>query len=290
MGCNNFGMRIDTEQTAKVVHAALDLGVTHFDTAEMYGEGRSEVFLGQALKGRRDEAVLATKFLPRSGETFSSGDLAARITESVEQSLRSLQTDRIDVYYQHYFDVDAPLDELLDTLDGLVTSGKVLHVALSNLHVGQLKSVMSAPRELPLRAVQIEWNVLNRAVEETLVPASASAGLGVVPYFPLAAGLLTGKYRGMKEYPADSRFGAIPYFAQVASEENLTRVENLAAVAERHGRTLSELAFGWLLAQGQVASVIAGATSPEQVTANAAAVGWDMTPAELAEVETALTV
>ncbi|MFB7210022.1 aldo/keto reductase [Streptomyces sp. NPDC056255] len=289
LGCNNFGMKLDAEGSRAVVAAALDAGITHFDTAEMYGEGKSEEFLGAALADRRDEAVIATKYLPRpQDEPWTPGVLATRIREACESSLRRLGTDRIDVYYQHYPDPEAPVEEVVETLDELVRAGKVLHVATSNVDAGQITGSRQVAEKLGLArftGVQAEWNLLSRDVEAGVVPAARAAGMGVVPYFPLASGLLTGKYAAGQPYPEGSRFALIPYFAQVATEENFRKVEQLTRFATDRGRSIIELAFGWLLAQGGVASVIAGATTPEQVAANAAAIGWELDAQELAAVQ-----
>jgi aryl-alcohol dehydrogenase-like predicted oxidoreductase len=281
LGCNNFGMKLDASASSEVVHAALDAGVTHFDTAEMYGQGRSEEFLGAALGGRRDEAFVATKFSPRpTDEPFLPGALARRIREACEGSLRRLGTDHVDLYYQHYPDPDAPLEELTTAMDELVAEGKVRHTGLSNVDAGQL----DASRDGYLVA-QVEWNLLQRDVEADLVPAAARRGIGIVPYFPLASGLLTGKYRKGEEFPEGSRLASMPYFAAVASDDNLDRVERLLAFAEREGHTLLELAVAWLLVQPDVVSVIGGATSPTQVAANAAAAGWALRPEQLDQIE-----
>ena len=284
LGCNNFGMRLDRETSVAVVRAALDAGVTHFDTAEMYGGGRSEEFLGEALGGDRDGVVIATKFVPRPrDEPYAPGALARRIREGCETSLRRLRTDRIDLYYQHYPDADAPLDEALGTLEELVSEGKVHHLASSNVtadlvHVAGRRVV----------GTQIEWSLLARGVEADVVPAAVDVGIGVVPYFPLASGMLTGKYRRDAAFPPGSRFDAMSYFASVATPENFDRVERLTAVAAERGHTLLELAIAWLLAHAPVASVICGATSPDQVAANAAAAGWELDDADLAAVDQAL--
>ncbi|MCI2417814.1 aldo/keto reductase [Saccharopolyspora sp. K220] len=291
LGCNNFGMKLDAEQTKAVVETAMEVGITHFDTAEMYGGGKSEEFLGAALGTRRDEVVLATKYLPRSEEPFRPGDLSRRITDAADGSLRRLGTDRIDVFYQHYPDPEAPLDELLDAFESLITSGKVLHAAISNVDAAQITATTAAAQArdgFPLRGVQVEWNLLARGVEDTIVPAAHAAGLGVVPYFPLASGLLTGKYSGRNDFPEGSRLATLPWFAQAATPENLAKVDSLSAVARRHERTIIELAFGWLLAQPDVTSVIAGATTPEQVNANVTSIGWSLTASELAEIDQAL--
>jgi len=284
LGCNNFGMAIDGRQAAAVVHAALDAGITHFDTAEMYGGGQSEEMLGAAVGSRRDEAVIATKFLPRPAEqAYEPGALAARIREGVEISLRRLGTDRIDLYYQHVPDADAPIDEALEALDGLVRAGKVVHIASSNVSADQIAAAASAAeaRGWPAFAgIQIHWNLLNRDVEDSVVPAAEVAGLGVVPYFPLASGLLTGKYRRGEPFPPGTRLARNERFAAGATDENFDRIEAYEAFAAERGHTLTELAVAWLLAQPVVASVIAGATTPEQVRANAAAASWVLSAEE----------
>ncbi|MDP9844601.1 aldo/keto reductase [Streptosporangium lutulentum] len=289
LGCNNFGRRIDAAASAAVVHAALDAGITHFDTAEMYGDGKSEEFLGAALGSRRDEVVIATKFLPRPKEQpYTPGVLAARIREAAEGSLRRLGTDRIDLYYQHYPDAEAPTEEALEALDELVRAGKVLHIASSNVSAEQIErsAVVSGDKGWPrFTGTQIEWSLLSRAVEESVVPAATAAGMGVIPYFPLASGLLTGKYRRDEAFPPGSRLATSgeQFAARFANEANFAKVEAYEAFAAEHGHTVTELAIGWLLAQPSVASVIAGATRPEQIGANAGSV-WTLSPAESAAV------
>jgi aryl-alcohol dehydrogenase-like predicted oxidoreductase len=278
LGCNNFGMAIDGAAADRVVHAALDAGITHFDTAEMYGGGHSEEMLGAALGARRDEALVATKFLPRpADEPWEPGRLAARIREGAEISLRRLGTDRIDLYYQHMPDPEAPVDEALEALDGLVRAGKVLHIASSNVTGEQIAAAASAAQargRAAFTGTQIHWNLLQRDVEVDAVPAAEAAGLGVVPYFPLASGLLTGKYRRGQPFPPGTRLARSERFAGGATDENFDRIEAYEAFAADRGHTITELAIAWLLAQPVVASVIAGATTPEQVGANAAAAAW----------------
>ncbi len=288
LGCNNFGMAIDRRQAAAVVHAALDAGVTHFDTAEMYGGGQSEEMLGAALGSRRDEAVIATKFLPRPAEQpYTPGALAARVREGAEISLRRLGTDRIDLYYQHGPDADAPIEEALEALDGLVRAGKALHVACSNYDADQIAAAAAIAETrgwAPFTGNQIHWNLLHRDVEADVVPAAEAAGLGVVPYFPLASGLLTGKYRRGEPFPAGTRLARSDRFASAVTDENFDRVEAYERFAAERGRTVGELAIAWLLAQPPAASVIAGATRPEQVAANAAAATWVLSAEEAAAV------
>ncbi len=288
LGCNNFGMKLDRDQALPVIQAALDAGITHFDTAEMYGRGHSEEFLGAGLGGRRDQVVIASKFLPRpKDQPYSPGVLRQRIFEGCEGSLRRLGTDRIDLYYQHYPDPDAPVEEALEALDDLVRQGKVLHVASSNVSAAQIgEAAKASEKQGGARFVgtQLEWSLLSRQVEDEVVPAARQAGLGIVPYFPLASGLLTGKYKRGEKWPAGSRLEAMPHFAAVATDENFDRVEELSRFAEGRGHQLLELAIAWLAAQDGVASVITGATSPEQVHANAAAAAWRLSSEDLAEL------
>ncbi|QFU92498.1 aldo/keto reductase [Amycolatopsis sp. YIM 10] len=289
LGCNNFGMKLDRDASAAVINAALEAGITHLDTAEMYGGGKSEEFIGATLGARRDEVVLATKFLPRpKDEPYSPGALRRRIIEGCEGSLRRLRTDRIDLYYQHYPDVEAPAEEALQALDELVQQGTILHIASSNVTAAQVETAAGIAESALLTrfcGTQIEWNLLSRAVELDVVPSAHANKVGIVPYFPLASGMLTGKYRRGQEYPRGSRFDAMSYFAdKVVSEENFARVEALTAFAQERGHTILELAVAWLAAQDGVASVITGATTPEQVRANAAAASWRLTAEELAAV------
>ncbi|MCK9932653.1 aldo/keto reductase [Frankia sp. Mgl5] len=286
LGCNNFGARLGAAESAAVVHAALDLGITHFDTAEMYGDGASEEFLGAALGSRRDAAVIATKVLPRPrGEAYTPGALRRRILEGCEGSLRRLGTDRIDVYYQHFPDAEAPLSEAMETFEELVRSGKVLSIACSNVSAEQIeaRAAFATERDVaPFVAAQIEWSLLRRAVEAEIVPAALKADMGIVPYFPLASGMLSGKYRAGEPFPAGSRLASSSYFAAMATEGNFAYLDALIAFATDRGHSVLELAIAWLAAQDGVASVIAGATSPEQVSANAAAAGWSLTEDDLA--------
>ena len=283
LGCNNFGMRVDEQATAKVVGAALDAGITHFDTAEMYGGGKSEEFLGRALGARRDEVTIATKFLLRPGdEPYTPGILRKRVLEGCDISLARLGTDRIDLYYQHYPGPHAPLDELLDAFTALKEAGKVLHVASSNVSAEQIDAAADAG--IGFVATQIEWNLLNRAVEDAVVPAARRHGMGIVPYFPLASGLLTGKYRRGEEFPEGTRLASNAYFASVATDDNFTAVERLQAWAEARGHTITELAVAWLAAQDGVGTVITGATKPEQIEANASGGAWHLTAQDLADL------
>lgn len=276
LGCNNFGGRLDAQATRAVVDAALDAGITLLDTADIYGDGGgSERHLGQALKGRRDQVVLATKFgfVGRDmeyGPAAGSRGGRAYVRRAVEESLRRLDTDHIDLYQLHSPDPATPVAETLTALTELVAEGKVRYIGHSNFSGWQLAEAAHVARETgaaPFVSAQNEWSLLQRSVERELVPAALHYGVGVLPYFPLANGLLTGKIRRGAPVPAGSRLeGRDGYL----TEGRLDVVEALAALAEKHGRSVLELAVGWLSAQPGCASVIAGATSPEQVRANAA--------------------
>ncbi len=278
LGCNTFGVTVDAAGAREVVAAALAAGVTHFDTAQSYGGGQSEELLGAALGRRRDEAFVATKVARRPpGEPWRPGLLARRIAESAETSLRRLGTDHVDLYYEHYRDPDAPLEEALEALDGLVRQGKARFVGCSNIPPAELRRVRPVAEAAGLAvpcAVQLEWSLLARGNEDDAVPAARDAGIGIVPYFPLASGLLTGKYRAGAPFPPGSRLARLPRFAGVATPENLAAVERLAAFAAERGHQVAELAVAWLLAQPGVASVITGATSPAQVQVNARGAAW----------------
>ncbi|MFD7627049.1 aldo/keto reductase [Streptomyces sp. NPDC059851] len=291
LGCNNFGGRLDARATRSVVDAALDAGITLLDTADIYGgRGGSESHLGQALKGRRGQVVLATKF-GYDGVDMGYGPAAgsrggrAYVRRAVEESLRRLDTDHIDLYQLHSPDPAVPIAETLAALTELVAEGKVRYVGHSNLSGWQLAEAAHVAREtgaVPFVSAQNEWSLLQRSAEAELVPAARHYGLGVLPYFPLANGLLTGKIRRGRPVPAGSRLDGRDSYL---TEARLDTVEALAAIADQHGRSILELAIGWLSAQPGCASVIAGATSAEQVRANAAVADRPLEPELLAEVD-----
>ncbi len=286
LGCNNFGARLDAEATARVVDATLEAGINFLDTADIYGKTQSEVFLGRALAGRRDQVVLATKF-GMEVDPQRKGARPEYIRQAVEDSLRRLNTDRIDLYQLHQPDPTVPIADTLGALNELVQAGKVREIGCSNFSVEQLREAEAAVGSGAARfvSVQNEYSLFRREPEENGVLAECErTGLAFLPYFPLASGLLTGKYRQGQSAPEKSRLSEDRY-ARWLSEENLAKVEALIAFAEAQGHTLLELAFSWLVRQRVVASVIAGATRPEQVRANAAAVNWKLSEAELAEVE-----
>lgn len=287
LGCNNFGMRIDAAQTQAVVDAALDAGVTLFDTADVYGGTKSEEFLGKALGKRRHEIVLATKFGMRVGDDPKrSGGSRKWIMTAVEDSLRRLRTDYIDLYQHHRPDPDTPVDETLRALDDLVTQGKVRYLGCSNYSGWQIADAdWTAAGQSRFVSAQNLYSLLERDVEREVLPACEHFGLGFLPFFPLASGLLSGKYRRGAAPPEGTRLAAWgARGAQALSDANFDKIEALEAWAKARGHTLLELAFAWLLGHEAVSSVIAGATTPEQVNTNAATGGWSLTPDEVNEV------
>jgi aryl-alcohol dehydrogenase-like predicted oxidoreductase len=285
LGCNNFGKRLDAAASSAVVHAALDAGITFFDTADIYGGTRSEEYLGRALGARRDEVVIATKFGMRVDDE-RQGARPEYVRRAVEDSLRRLGTDRIDLYQLHRPDPTVPIADTLGALDELVRAGKVREIGCSNFSAEQLREAEAAvqPGAARFVSVQNEYSLLHREPERDVLAECERLGLAFLPYFPLASGLLTGKYRQGQPAPQGSRIQA-GWHAELLTEENLTIVERLIDFASARGHTLLELAFSWLLAHPVVASVIAGATKPEQVAADAAAARWDLTDADLAELD-----
>lgn len=286
VGCNNFGRRLDAAGTSAVVSAALDAGINFFDTADVYGDGQSEELLGQTLRDSRSDVVIATKFGNRMDG--QGKDASARyIQTAVEASLRRLKTDYIDLYQLHVPDPETPIEETLEVLDQLVKAGKVREVGSSNFSVEQIQAAEAAVKPGAARfvSVQNEYSLLKRQDEQAVLPECALLGIAYLPYFPLASGLLTGKYRRGRELPEGTRITNNPNPSRWLNEENLAKVEALATFAEAQGHTLLELAFSWLLTRPQVASVIAGAMKPEQIQSNAASVGWQLSPSELAEVD-----
>jgi aryl-alcohol dehydrogenase-like predicted oxidoreductase len=289
LGCNNFGGRIDQAQTQAVVDAALEAGINFFDTADVYGGTRSEEFLGQALGRRRGEVVLATKFgLQMGGDPQAKGGSRRWVTQAAEDSLRRLNTDYIDLYQFHSPDPATPVEETLRALDDLVRAGKVRFIGNSNFDAGQMAQADATAKAAGLArfvSAQNELSLLSRAAEASLLPECARLGLGFLPYFPLAAGMLSGKYhRGEAPGEGTRLAGWGPRADRILNDANFARVEALAGWAEARGRTILDLAFAWLLGHPAIPSVIAGATSARQVQANAAAAAWALTPAEVAEV------
>jgi aryl-alcohol dehydrogenase-like predicted oxidoreductase len=289
LGCNNFGMRIDEAGSKAVVDAALDVGINHFDTADIYGKGRSEEFLGRALGKRRGDAVVTTKV----GMGVPEGEPAAseaRVMRVCDESLARLGTDYIDLYLLHQPDPTTPIAETLAAFGKLVAAGKVREIGCSNFSGAELDQAETTAKELGVPRfvnAQNDYSLLNRTVEGDVLPACERLGVVFMPYFPLASGVLTGKYKKGEAHPEGSRLAAWGPMAETfASDEKLDVVERLREYAEAHGHTLPELALSWLAGAPTVGSVIAGATSPEQVRANAAATSaWMLTPEERAEVD-----
>jgi aryl-alcohol dehydrogenase-like predicted oxidoreductase len=285
LGCNNFGWRIDADASAKVIDAAIDSGITFFDTADRYGKGQSEDFLGRALGARRDQIILATKF----GMEMEKGQQGASpqyIREAIEASLRRLKTDRIDLYQLHQPDPETPIADTLGALDQLVHAGKVREIGCSNFSVAQIREAADAAKGgAHFVSVQNEFSLFHRESEKNGVLAECEArGMAFLPYFPLASGLLTGKYRKGQKAPEGSR-AADAWGPKVFTEKNLAIVESLIEFAETRNHTILELAFAWLLSHKPVASVIAGASKPEQVRANTKAANWQLTSDDLARID-----
>lgn len=287
IGCNNFGWRIDAEETAAVVDAALHAGINFFDTADLYAAGKSEEFLGRALGARRGEVIVATKFGHPGNERLRGGR-PETVRQAAEESLRRLGTDYIDLYQMHRPDPEVPIAETLGAMDELVQAGKVREIGSSNFSAEQIRDAHAAAPGARFVSVQNEYSLLQREPEAAVLPECERLGLAFLPFFPLASGLLTGKYRKGQPAPEGARLSDPKWDERMRSDERLDHVEALIAFAESRGRTILELAFSWLLARPAVASVIAGATKPAQVHSNAAAAGWTLTPDDLAGVDRAL--
>ena len=281
LGCNNFGGRIDADATQQVVDAAIDAGITLFDTADVYGgSGKSEELLGRALGGRRDQVIVATKFGMPMGDG-KAGAAPDYVRAACDDSLRRLGTDVIDLYQQHAPDPAVPIEDTVGALRELVDAGKVREIGCSNFTPEMLDASSGWV------SVQNELSLLRRKGDAELLAACERNGLALLPYFPLASGMLTGKYRRGEEPPAGTRLASAPEDrrARALSDRTFDVVEQLEAFAAGRGHTLLELAMSWLAGLPGMGSVIAGATKPEQVRANVAAVGWDLTPEERAEVD-----
>ena len=291
IGCNNFGRRLDAEGTRAVVDAALEAGVNLFDTADTYGDGSSEELLGQALAGRRQQAVVATKFgSVFGGDPKKSGARPEYVHSACDASLRRLGTDVIDLYQLHRPDAETPIEETLGALQELVQAGKVREIGCSNFSVAQIDQARDVSRQRGVAAfasVQNHWSLLHREPEEDGVnEACRRHDMRMLPYFPLASGMLTGKYAPDRPPPEGTRLGGQPpeRAQRYLNDRNFALVERLRAFAEGRGHSLLDLAIGWLASAPVTASVIAGATKPEQVRANAAALGWQLGDTERDEV------
>jgi aryl-alcohol dehydrogenase-like predicted oxidoreductase len=291
LGCNAFGRRCDEGESAAVVGAALDAGISFFDTADIYSRGLSEEFLGKALRGVREDVVVATKFGgPMGDDPASRGGSARWVARAIEGSLRRLGTDRIDLYQMHFPDPDVPVAETLEALAGLVRDGKVVEVGCSNFSGAQIDEAigLAAKAGLPrFASAQNNYSLLHRTIESDVVPACERHGLGLIPYFPLANGLLTGKYRRGIEPPQGTRLSGLAPDQRgwILSDRNFDLVERLEGWAGANGRSLLEVAISWLASRPAVATVIAGARTPDQVAANVAAAASTLSEEAAAEID-----
>lgn len=291
IGCNQFGGKVDATGTKAIVQRALEEGINFFDTANVYGNpnGTSEEFVGAALEGQRDKVVLATKGRFKMGE--GPNDVGAsryHIMNAVEASLRRLRTDHIDLYQIHAWDESVPVAEMMRALDDLVRAGKIRYIGTSQFSAWQLAHCNTFAEMMGWEhfvTIQTHYNMFERDAERELLPYCAWSNVGILPYFPLAGGLLTGKYTRGEPPPAGSRGEFSPYVKNRLTDANFDKLDKLRAFADSRGRTLHDLAFSWLLSHQQIPSVIAGATTPEQVSANAATVGWKLSDEELDEIK-----
>jgi aryl-alcohol dehydrogenase-like predicted oxidoreductase len=291
VGCNNFGGRIDEKRTKEVIDAAIDVGINFFDTADMYANGKSEELLGQFLGARRREVIVATKFgndMPGQGH----GARPEYVRQALDASLKRLRMDHVDLYQQHVPDPDVPIAETLGALDQLVKAGKVREIGCSNFSAAQIREARKASDARPGSArfvsVQNEYSLLHREPEEEVLAECERQGMAFLPFFPLMSGLLTGKYRKGRPIPQGTRVAKYERYNKLLTEENLDKVEALTDFAASRRRSLLELAFSWLLAHGLVASVIAGATSDEQVRNNAASADWKLARDDMEEIDSLL--
>ncbi len=291
LGCNNFGQRSDLETSRKIIHKAIDLGITLFDTADIYaGRGGSENVLGQVLGDRRKDIVLATKYAKSMADDDTRQGASRRyIMQAVEDSLRRLKTDYIDLYQQHDYDDLTPIDETLRALDDLIRQGKVRYIGCSNFPAWRVAEAQLIARSINTSAFvscQDDYSLRVRGIEKDLLPAATAYTMGLLPFFPLANGLLVGKYKRGEKPPADSRLGKVDYLRErYMNDRNLDVVQKLGEFAHQHGKTLLELAFSWLAARPQVSSVIAGASSPEQIEQNVTAIAWKLTAEEMVAID-----
>ncbi len=292
LGTNRFGGKVDFLTVNEILSAALDAGINFLDTADMYQKGRSEESIGEALKGRRDRFVVATKFYYPMGEGPNDrGGSRHHVVEAVEASLRRLQTDYIDLYQMHRWDAETPIEETLRALEDLIRAGKVRYIGASNFTAWQLVTANAAAQAngwTPFAAIQPHYHMLERGIEAELIPACVYHKIGILPYFPLAGGFLTGKYRADAPPPPGSRGEKNSYVQGYMTPENYARLEKLRAFAEARDHTMVELAHAWLLAQPQISSVISGVTRVEHVLSNAAGAEWQLSDTEVAEVNAIL--
>ncbi len=290
LGTNNFGPRIDYPASERVLRQAVDEGINFIETSNTYGEGEAERFIGRALHRQRQQVLVATKVASNMGDGPNThGGSRKHILEQVDLSLQRLQTDYIDLYQIHYYDPFTPLEETLRTMHWLVQQGKVRYIGCSNFAAWQVAEAMGITTALglePLISVEPEYSMLKRAIEKELIPCCTRYNVGILPYFPLASGFLTGKYRRDQQAASGTRFAVQTRRAEtILTPENFDVLEKLEAFAAARSRPLVELAFAWLLAHPQVSSVIAGATTPEQISANVKAVDWYLSAAEMVELD-----
>ena len=290
LGCNNFGGRLDLDGSCAVVHKALDAGINLFDTADIYGNSLSEEYLGKALASRRKDIVLATKFgMPMDREGRKQGGSRRYIMSAVEDSLRRLQTDWIDLYQIHQLDANTPIEETLRALDDLVHQGKVRYIGCSNFPSWRVVEALWTSKSLGIEkfiSCQDQYSLLARGIEAELLPAAETYGMGVLPFFPLASGLLTGKYKRGQAMPEGARLTkAKPLADMFLVDKNWPIVEKLEAFCATRGHSMLELAFSWLAARPSVSSVIAGATKPEQIDQNIKAVEWAIPAEDMADID-----
>jgi aryl-alcohol dehydrogenase-like predicted oxidoreductase len=292
LGTNRFGGVVDQRGVSEIIAAAIELGINFIDTADVYQQGRSEETLGVALKGRWQDVVLATKVYNSTGEGPNDrGASRYHIASAIEASLRRLQSDHIDLYQIHRWDPNTPIEETLRALDDLVRAGKVRYVGASNFAAWQLAraNLLAEIRGwAPFITIQPHYHMLERAIEQELVPYCNAYGVGILPYFPLAGGFLTGKYKRGQPAPAGSRGESSEYVQGYMTDANYTRVERMSEWAAARDHSMAELAHAWLLVQPRVSSVISGATGVDQVRSNAKAGDWRLTADELAEVNAIL--
>jgi len=290
LGCNAFGRRVDEKGTHAVIDAAIEAGIDFLDTAENYGGGDSEVFIGSGLKGKREKVFLATKFgLAKSHVAGKNRGSPENIYAAIDQSLKNLQTDRIDLYQQHRPDSETPVSDTMGALEDLVTAGKIRYYGCSYYSGAQMREAVDEAKRSGLKGfvtAQNAWNMLDRGIESALIPVCETHGISLLPYYPIAKGLLTGKYQRGSMAPAGSRLAG----DQDLANADFDLLERLDGYARDHGHDLLTLAISWLAAQPSIASIISGASRPEQMAVNAAAARWELTAENLEEIDAVLGV
>ena len=293
LGTNQFGGKVGKEGTREIIHKAVDLGINLFDTADVYKEGRSEEYIGEAIQGIRDRVLIATKFFFKVGEGPNEGGGSRHhIINAVESSLKRLKTDHIDLYQIHRWDKDTPIEETLRALDDLVKTGKIRYIGASNFTAWQMtwaKAIAESNRITEFISIQPHYHMLERKIEEELLPAAKEFGWGVLPYFPLAGGFLTGKYKQDQNPPEGTRGESSPYVQKYFTEENYSILKKLEDFSAERGYSLVDLAHTWLLSNPDVCSVISGASRVEHVVSNTGAVDWELSEEDLSLLTEILT-